>query len=169
MTEILGLAGGGLGLPLDDLTAGAGRLVVPAVAMIVAFVGLALIRDLADPGTRKRGEAGWCYRDRTRRERIAATLASSEVPDYGQTRGWWITRIEFGIATTAVLVGLLWVLMPWPEPFMGEPGPILVPWRLVAPAALAGMLFGLGWMVRIYRAGLRNDSEPTWRYRDRQS
>ena len=34
-----------------------------------------------------------------------------------------------------------------------------LPW-----AAAAGYLFGLGWMIRIYRADPEPD-EPTWRYR----
>jgi hypothetical protein len=69
------------------------------------------------------------------------------------------------IAVAAVgFVALLWVASPT---FMGgpaEPAPVNVPATLMVVAAGLGLVFGLVWMWRIYRAPTQFD-EGRWRYR----
>ncbi len=67
-----------------------------------------------------------------------------------------------------VIVGLPLLVLAQPPMTGGGAHPIAAG-GLVSLAGYAGMLLGLAWMVRIYRAGLRNDAKATWRYRDRQS
>ena len=137
-------------------------------AIVLALIGLAWIRRIMDPGPLSRGDARWRYRDRALLERIDEALTPPAPPSggAGRTRGWWLTRIEFGIAIALiVVVPLVLVLQPHIDGRWAGAGP----WVLVPLGGYAAMLFGLAWMIRIYRAGLRNDAEATWRYRDRQS
>ena len=57
-----------------------------------------------------------------------------------------------------VASAFLWLARP--GFFGGDPGMHLV----LDTASFGSMLFGLGWMIRIYRADPEPD-EPTWRYR----
>ena len=139
-------------------------ILVLAVSLVLAIAGLVLIRRIGDPGPLARGEARWRYRDRARIEGPNRIAASFQLPR--RTRGWWVTRMQFGIAVVALVLGH-WSLMVQLEPTFG--GVRIGLWAMLPIAAYAGMWAGFVWMIRIYRAGLRNDSEATWRYRDRQS
>jgi hypothetical protein len=77
--------------------------------------------------------------------------------------------VRFGVAIAALGVGLGSILMAamGPQPLSRDPE--LRPGFLVQIAAYGGMWIGFAWMVRIYRAGLRNDAQATWRHRDGRS
>ena len=157
MTEFLGRVAGWFGRRLDDVISdpGAPGAALLAIGLVLAFVGLGWVRRISDPGSLARGEARWRYRDQSLLERLD-----------GETRGWWITRIEFGIAITAFVIGFVLLVALVPGLTFRDPRP--APSILLQLAGGPGMLFGLWWMVRIYRAGLRNDAEATWRFRDRR-
>lgn len=86
-----------------------------------------------------------------------------------RTPAWWWVRLELlaGIGLT-VLVGLL----AWSWQFLiyrGNPttvGPLASIIPFVVPITAFGVaLFGLIWMVRIFRGP--RDEPPPWRYRNR--
>ena len=86
-----------------------------------------------------------------------------------RTRGWYLTRLEFGLAAGVVVIAaaalpvFLGSLAPG---FGGDAAPL--PLAFIVPAVgYAGIAFGIWWMHREYTAGLRADSEARWRYRDR--
>ena len=91
-----------------------------------------------------------------------------------RTWAWWATRIEFAIAIGAVLVAVLWLLVLGgvnSPTFTGNDpirlGTLLLPgWLSISIAALLAALFGVAWMIRIYR-NLREPEPPSWRYRGR--
>jgi hypothetical protein len=132
------------------------------IAVLGAVVGIYVTRRLSEPGPLVRGEARWRYRSRPVGQRIAATRSAlaSRLPPMG----WWTTRIELGIAIAAAFVPPLMVPVVTAPTFRDES-------PLMALAALglaeAGILVGLAWMIRIYRAPLNLDAGATWRYRDR--
>ena len=85
-----------------------------------------------------------------------------------RTSAYWPTRIMLAvglIGTVTAVAGAL-VLMLAATPMFGpEPTVLGLPNRVVV-AALGGAVavFGLGWMVRIYRANPEPDRR-SWRYR----
>jgi hypothetical protein len=80
--------------------------------------------------------------------------------------GWWLTRIEFVAAITSFTVVAV-TLVATPTTFGTYDGPRPPLWWLLSPGvAIAGMLVGLLWMIRLYRAPLKLDSKAYWRYRD---
>ena len=81
------------------------------------------------------------------------------------TRGWVLTRIEFAVAITVILVTTV-LLLDWLAPTFGsseewKPMALL----LLGGIGLLGMFVGLVWMIRIYRGP--RDQSPRWRFRDR--
>jgi hypothetical protein len=163
MSRVTGLVGGWFTPMFDDQVDT--RLVnAIALAILVAgyAIGMLLLRRILDPGPLARGEARWRYRNRALRERIARAWVWLGVPD--RSPGWWATRIEFSVAIAALaLVALL--LPSYARPTFGGDG-LSARGMLVMAAGVAGMIVGLAWMVRIYRAPLRMDSKAYWRYRD---
>ena len=136
------------------------------IAILGPVVGIHLVRRLSDPGPLARGEARWRYRSRPAREQLAATISALVS---SRTIGWWTTRLEFAVAIAfAMLAAAIAVLAaPW-DPLTGYDGPPrLLVWLAGSAAGAVGILVGLAWMVRIYRAPLRFDSSASWRYRDR--
>ena len=82
-------------------------------------------------------------------------------------RGWFLARLELAIAAIGVIVVIaIPILYPAPtsmiSPFPAPP----VLFTLMPIAAGLMAVFGLGWMVRIWRGPTR-DLPPSWRYRDR--
>jgi hypothetical protein len=82
-----------------------------------------------------------------------------------RTEGWYLTRLELADAIAFILIAAM--LVPrWFEPtFDARPGGYVAASLFVAAAAFLGMLFGLAWMIRIFRGP--HDEPPPWRYRDR--
>ena len=76
-------------------------------------------------------------------------------------------KAMFGVAGFAIgVVVLLLIAAPrFTDPSFGPTPP---EWQRLLPYGIGvgGVLFGLAWMLRIYRAPTRND-EALWRYRDR--
>ena len=148
----------------DSPTLSAALIIVVAIAGFAA--GNYLIRRAADPGPLARGEARWRYRTRPMTERLAGTL-SSLVPR-PRTTGWWATRIEFALAIAAATMAVVaWMFFTPTEPIFGRAEPSReVVWLAQLAIGAVGILIGLAWMVRIYRAPLRIDSKAYWRYHD---
>lgn len=134
------------------------RVALPVIGLLLAIGGILLVRRLSDPGPLARGEARWRYRDSSLRARLEGALDGPVLPD--RTRGWWLTRVEFGIALG---MPLLTVKLLLDSSWTGISA-FLMPTTI---AGFAGMAFGLWWMFRIYRAGARNDADASWCYRDR--
>ena len=130
---------------------------VLSVAVACCVAGLYFMRGAADPGPLARGEARWRYRSRPVRERIGrARMRLSRTP------GWWATRLEFAIAIAALAVPAL-VFMSVLSQFHHEPIGYV---SAMTVAGSTGVVIGLAWMIRIYRAPLRMDAKAYWRYRD---
>jgi hypothetical protein len=165
MMDFLEQVAGWFGRLLDGVNpdSGATGVGVLALGLLLAVVGIAWVRRISNPGPLARGDAKWRYRDRGRRERITMALETPIAPD--RTAGWWLTRIEFGIAIGLPVV-VAWLLISEPRHMVGGSWPVTLPTTL---AGFAGIAVGLAWMIRIYRAGLRNDAEATWRHRDGRS
>ena len=79
-----------------------------------------------------------------------------------RTPGWWATRLEFAIAIAALAVPAL-VFMSVLSQFHHEPIGYV---SAMTVAGSTGVVIGLAWMIRIYRAPLRMDAKAYWRYRD---
>ncbi len=84
---------------------------------------------------------------------------------FSRTPGWWATRLEFAIAIAPRS------LLPRAAGSCREASTFgartargsRLAWLVIGDA---GILVGLAWMIRIYRAPLRMDSKAYWRYRD---
>ena len=85
--------------------------------------------------------------------------------------GWWPTRILLAIGIVSVAVIGLGLLVWFGSPqSLGEPnvalGPLLIPQSVaISIAAFAVPVFGLAWMIHIFRGP--KDEPPPWRYRRR--
>ena len=86
--------------------------------------------------------------------------------------GWWPSRILLAIGIVCVAVTGLGLLASFGPPnSLSEPnavalGPLLIPQSVAIPiAAFVAQLFGLIWMIRIFRGS--RDEPPPWRYRSR--
>jgi hypothetical protein len=81
-------------------------------------------------------------------------------------RRW--ARSQFVIAGFAIFLCLLvWIAAPgFTEPTFGPGLPL---WTTLGPTAIgiAGVIFGLIWMWRIYKGPTRYEDRALWRYRDR--
>lgn len=138
------------GLPVD-------LVYLVGVAALLAF-GFLWVRHSLGPDELTRGDARWRYRDRGVRHAIADLVHDLR----SRTGGWWATRIEFAVAIGSlgfVVLAVVWL------PSFARSSSLLA----AAPTAigLVGIVIGLVAMVRIYRAGLREDAATSWRYRDR--
>jgi putative copper export protein len=78
-----------------------------------------------------------------------------------RTRNWYLTRQLLALGTGAILLVVALILLE-PSTMGGSQRTLESP---LVWAGILGMLFGLGWMVRIVR-GTREDPPP-WRHRDR--
>ena len=85
-----------------------------------------------------------------------------------RTPGWWATRLEFAIAISLAIMAAVVALVVMPEGSMfgRDNPPRQLVWLGQLTVGSAGILIGLAWMVRIYRAPLRMDSKAYWRYHD---
>lgn len=140
--------------------------------LIAGFAGLLLGVALTKRSIRAEEDhvARWRYRDvasdpsfvhaRHEARYLLAPYRSTKV-DLAAARRMARALLIAAMAMPAVVV-ILWVLQPGGFRGFYEP-----PWYEVALpwVGVAGYLFGLSWMVRIYRADPEPD-ESTWRYRD---
>lgn len=131
-----------------------------AVLVIGIAAYLFAVRRIAAPGPLVKGQAHWRYRSRAVRERIGRARTWLVLPD--RTSGWWTTRLEFAAAVVTILFAIR-LITSAPILFDDQPPERLL---LLNGAAIAAMLFGLAWMIRIYRAPLRHDAKAYWRYHD---
>jgi uncharacterized membrane protein YgdD (TMEM256/DUF423 family) len=141
-----------LGLP--------GGAVVTLVAIGLTAIGLIWLRNLLRSDELTRGEARWRYRERRIVDRLDEALVELRAPC--RTPGWWMTRLEFAAAIGAIVfagVVLAWSASVQQTLFFELES-------LPAAAGFGGMLFGLGWMIRIYRAPAEGARGATWRFRD---
>ncbi len=143
------------------------RILVPMAGFVGLLLGLALIhrstRADDDPVAR------WRYRDLSSDPSLVDPLearyllppSESTKVDLAAARRMARALLIAAIAMPAVVV-ILWVLQPggfhgmFYEPPWYE---VALPW-----VGVAGYIFGLTWMIRIYRADPEPD-ERTWRYR----
>jgi hypothetical protein len=147
-----------LGLPAQVV------LMLGAVGLMV--IGFLWLRHSLQPGPLVRGESHWRYRDRPRMQRVRQLLAEGDQSIRARTRGWWITRLEFGLAASALLVATLVVgqyMFSTPTFYRVSTLGVLA----MSGAGYAGIAIGLRWMRRIYLAPLETDPQVGWRYRDR--
>jgi hypothetical protein len=107
------------------------------------------------------------HRKRTEEWRVTRILLAIGIGAVLRTLEWWVTRILLAIGIGAVLFAGLLLLS---YSMVSDPTETMSPLRmgasLLALAGLLGVLFGLAWMIRIFR-DLRKDEPPPWRYRDR--
>jgi hypothetical protein len=159
MSVFAGLVGGWL-MPMVEERADTSLngAVVIAILVVGYSLGVLMIRRSLDPGPLARGEARWRYRSRPHHERIGR--ARTWLAPSHRTPGWWATRVEFAIAITAAFVPLLLGPAMTAPNFDDTPPSTVLPLLGVAEASI---LVGLVWMVRIYRAPLRNDYKAFWR------
>jgi hypothetical protein len=140
------------------------ELVLFAFGATMVVLGFLWLRHTLGPDPLARGEARWRYRDRDRLLRLREWLAQGDASvRRARTRGWWLTRIEFGLAGGALAIATLGLT--------SAPGfrhGLSVPAVAVSAVGYGGIVFGIWWMRRLYRSPLR-DAEPrhAWRYRDR--
>lgn len=138
---------------------------LPLMALIVyfsaGFLGMAAGAKRF-PWERVPG-AHWRYRDRGGRlARFHPSMPTFEGPGWaGMTRGWWVTRLEFLVASVAAAIATLAVV--WNASIPSHESPSAVSIEL---AGLVGILVGIGLMVWLYRAPGRVDAAARWRYRD---
>ncbi|HET9756142.1 MAG TPA: hypothetical protein VFP66_06555 [Candidatus Limnocylindrales bacterium] len=144
------------------------RILVPMAGFVGLLLGLALFHR----STRAEGDpvARWRYRDLAsdpalvppRLEgRHSSDWPGSPQVDLPAARRMARAMLIAAIAMPAVVV-ILWFLQPGGFHGMIYEHPwyeIALPW-----VGVAGYLFGLSWMIRIYRADPEPD-ERTWRYR----
>jgi hypothetical protein len=158
MTIFAGLGGGWSGPMLEDRASPIPLGVFVLFVLVVGGLGFRyVVHRITDPGPLARGEARWRYRNRAVRERIVRAMTWLVPVD--RSAGWWATRIEFAVAIGSIATtALLDAALP------GFGGRTTLP--AVSLGALAVMLVGLAWMIRIYRAPLRLDSKAYWRYHD---
>jgi hypothetical protein len=131
--------------------------------LLAAAITISLSRGEGDPVAR------WRYREsrqevpryREPRHEVPVPEPVRRPPDALAARR--MARLLIGIAIVVpILMLVAWIAQPGGiEPMFHEP-----PWYAAALpwACAAGYLFGLGWMIRIYRADPEPD-DPTWRYR----
>jgi hypothetical protein len=151
---------------MDLLTSNLGLLVPLAGILAVLIAGAITIRT-----SRGEGEpvARWRYREsRHEAPRLHELREEMPVPEPARGRSDALAarrraRVLIGAALLMpILMLIAWIAQPGSfSPMFDEP-----PWFAAALpwAAAVVYLFGLGWMIRIYRA----DPEPdhrTWRYR----
>jgi ABC-type Fe3+ transport system permease subunit len=75
------------------------------------------------------------------------------------TPGWWYTRLELLVAVLTILCALFLVFTQrWWVDASTE--------LAVVGLGVSGMIFGLAWMIRIFRAGPEGHTS-FWRYHDR--
>lgn len=141
---------------MDLLTSNLG-LLVPLAGLVGMLLGMAITVSLG------RGEgdpvAPWRYRE-PRHEVLVPAPARRRSDALAARR---IARLLIGVAILLPIVMLIaWIARP------GGTGPMFYepPWYEAALllASAACYLFGLGWMIRIYRAEPEPDNR-TWRYR----
>ncbi len=151
-----------------DLLTGNLGLLVPLAGFLLLLLAAAITIRLS------RGEseavARWRYRERRhdvprhREPRQEVPVPEQARPYAGPLAARRMARLLIGTAIVLpILTFFAWIAQPG---FTGGPMFYEAPWYEAALpwAAAAGYLFGLGWMIRIYRA----DPEPdrgTWRYR----
>lgn len=160
MAEVILGIGAFLGSLLDGHPFRA-RMLLLGLFVGMPTVGLWLWGRITLPGDLA-GGATWRYRDRGGRlGRFRPSLPALADPGWaGMTRGWWMTRIEFLAAIVAAGIALLAVLWSGPGAWRE---PAALPMEL---AGLAGIVVGIGLMVRLYRAPGRVGAAARWRYRD---
>jgi hypothetical protein len=164
MTMFAGLVGGWLGTPMfEDRADRLSQGIIIAVAVTCYVVGIYFIPRNLDPGPLARGDARWRYRSRALRERIGRARNSLALID--RKPAWWATRIELAIAIVAAAVPPALVPVVLDQQSMFGRSASIDPLAMLGLAE-ASILVGLAWMVRIYRAPLRNDAKAYWRYRD---
>ena len=130
------------------------------VALVIGYAALLWVLGRALASRRLIARTGpWASRSRTLREGIERARSWLVPPD--RTRGWLVTRLEFAVAIGSIALATNTFLVA-AQPTLGGDGTLPV----VSLGALALMLVGLAWMVRIYRAPLRLDSKAYWRYHD---
>jgi hypothetical protein len=155
------------GLPriVDALGRGGAMLALAALAVGLMVAGMVWMRRITsgEPDPRV-----WRSRDRSLvwiQEPIEAAAMRPEVRQAHETG-----RFMLAFALGLPFVGLvLWIASPGTMGhglFTPKVAGIEIE-TLLYLAAAAGYLVGLGWMIRIYRAG-PEDGERTWRYRARR-
>jgi hypothetical protein len=128
-------------------------LLVPLAGFLMLLLAAAITIRIS----RGEGDAVGRWRYRESRGAVPRAVPARPRPDVQASRR--MSRLLLGVAIGYILLAVvLWVGRPG---FMGSDGGA----QLGADAAgLATMLFGLGWMIRIYRADPEPD-DPAWRYR----
>lgn len=131
-------------------------------SLTLAIVGLAWLHRIFD-ADQLLGRATWRYRDREHEGSLVEAIVSLIDTLFAHTFGWWVTRIEFALATGALLLATLVLGTPRPPALSG---PLVVPALALGLLGYAGILVGIRWMRRIYLSPLELDAEVRWRYRD---
>ena len=151
---------------IPGMPSGVSQLLVSGGLLLLGFLW---IRHIVEPGPFLRGDSLWRYRSKARLRRIRQWLAEGDQTlRPARSWGWYVTRLEFGLAAVAVVIGAAGL-----PTFLGVIDPrfggnaVALPLALIVPVVgYAGIAFGIWWMHREYTAGLRADSETRWRYRD---
>ena len=75
-------------------------------------------------------------------------------------------KTVLGVAVLyVILAALLWMVAPQ---YMGGPGYVDTRSTVLLTAAIAGVVIGFAWMIRIYRASFNPEPDHrAWRYRAR--
>jgi hypothetical protein len=134
-------------------------MVVSTTLMVVGLAWIHHITGFDDVA----GGARWRARDGGRAAAIKRELRSLIELPFSQTAGWWVTRIEFALATGALVFATIAVSrLP---AYLGPDWTAAWPAAVLTLAAYAGIVFGIRWMRRIYLSPRELDPDIVFRYR----